>query len=350
MAWACRLRGLMNQRTGLRSGIPIAEVFRMAGNDRTGSCSVVLLQPAKCLGDFLLNVTEVSILAAVKKRSGKQGLPDYSSMMAAYHRAFAPELKAIIKSLSIRPGQLVLDFATGDGTYAQWLARDVAPTGKVLALDISPAFLEVARRSSKRLAVAPRIEFLQADIHRLPVATNSVDLVWCAHSLHSFPDPFVAISRMIETVRPGGRVAVFENDELHHVLFPWPVEIELAIKRAELSSFIENSERPRKHYVGRDLCRLFRAAGLRRCKARAVAFSRQAPLDRAARSFFTSYLKNLRCRIGQHLEPSLRELVDRLSSSRSKLSLLSSPDLSVTCVNHVMIGSKPLTGRFGHHS
>jgi ubiquinone/menaquinone biosynthesis C-methylase UbiE len=282
----------------------------------------------------------VLFLAAVKKNPGKLGLPAYAAMMADYHRAFAPELKAIIQSLPIRPGERILDFACGDGSYARWLARRVGPAGKVLAVDISPAFLDVARRSALRSATGRRIQFLQADIHRLPVAANGLDLAWCAQSLYSLPDPIDALRRMLKAVRPGGSVAVFENDEFHHVLLPWPVEIELALKKAELISFVATSDRPRKYYVGRDLCRLFRTAGLKRCQAQGVVFTRQAPLDHAARSFFTAYLENLRLRVGPHLEPSLRELFDRLSNPRSKLFLLSSPDLTVMCVNQVVIGIK----------
>ena len=125
-------------------------------------------------------------------------------MMADYHRAFAPELKAIIESLPIRRGERVLDFACGDGSYSRWLARHVGPAGKVLALDISPAFLDVARQSALRSTMGRRIEFLQADIHRLPVAANSLDLVWCAQSLYSLPDPIDALlQRMAKAVRPG---------------------------------------------------------------------------------------------------------------------------------------------------
>ena len=280
-------------------------------------------------------------MASVKKKPVEQGLPTYAAMMADYHREFASELKGIIESLPIRRGERVLDFACGDGSYARWLARRVGPAGKVLALDISPAFMDVARRFAQRSVAGRRIEFLQGDIHRLAVAANSFDLVWCAQSLYSLPDPTDALRRMVTAVRPGGGVAVLENDEFHHVLLPWPVEIELAVKQAELTSFVATSQRPRKYYVGRDLCRLFRAAGLKKCQAQGTVFTRQAPLKRAARSFFTAYLKDLRLRVGPHLEPSLRALFDRLSNPRSKLFLLSSPDLTVTCVNQIVIGIKP---------
>ena len=280
-------------------------------------------------------------MASLKEKPGKQKLPAYARMMAHYHRAFAADLKAIIEGLPIRRGDRVLDFACGDGSYAQWLAQRVGPKGKVLALDISPAFLDLARRTTLKASGGRRIKFLQANIERLPLMPGSLDLVWCAQSLYSLPDPINALKRMAEVVRPGGHVAVFENDEFHHLLFPWPVEIELALKQAELASFVESSNQPRKYYVGRELCRLFRTAGLKRCQAQGVVFTRQAPLDRAARSFFTAYLENLRQRVGPHLEPSLRDLFNRLASPRSRMFLLSGPDLTVTCVNQVVIGSKP---------
>lgn len=286
------------------------------------------------------NDPEVLIWAAVRKKPRKPGLPAYASMMADYHRAFAPELKEIIQSLPIRRGERILDFACGDGSYARWLARRVGSAGKVLALDISPGFLDAARRAARRSASGRRIQFLQADIHHRPLAENSLDLVWCAQSLYSLPDPIDALRRMAQAVRPGGQVAVLENDEFQHVLFPWPVEIELALKKAELLSFVETSDRPRKYYVGRDLCRLFRAAGLSRCKAKGVVFTRQSPLDDAARSFFTGYLGDLLQRVGPHLEPSLHDLFDRLADPLSNLFLLSSPDLTVTCVNQVVLGLK----------
>ncbi len=286
-------------------------------------------------------------LATAQKQPAQPRLPAYAGMMAAYHQAFAPELKAIIDELPLDRARRVLDFACGDGSYSGWLADRVGAEGEVVALDISPAFLAHARQGLRRARSAAAVRFVQADIRNLPLADGGVDLAWCAQSLYSLPDPVQALRQMARTVRPGGHVAVLENDELHHVVFPWPVEIELALRQAELASFVESSERPRKYYVGRDLCRLFRAAGLRRCQARGVVFTRQAPLDRPARAFFTAYLKDLERRTRPHLEPSLRTLFRRLASPRSRMFLLSAPDLTITCMNHVVVAVKPGGRRSG---
>lgn len=172
-------------------------------------------------------------------------------------------------------------------------------------MKLSPAFLKVASPLARRSRHHRRVHLLHADIHHLPLAENTLDLVWCAHGLYTLPDPVDALRRMARVVRPGGHVAVFENDESYHVLLPWPVEIELALKKAELLAFVETSNRPRKYYVGRDLRRVFQLAGLARCTVRSVAFTRQALLDPSTRSFLEGYLEDLRRRAGPHLEPSL---------------------------------------------
>jgi ubiquinone/menaquinone biosynthesis C-methylase UbiE len=284
---------------------------------------------------------EILILASVKRASGWSKLPDYARMMSAYHRAFARELQEIVGSLPVHRGDRVVDFACGDGSYSRWLARQVGREGKVVALDISPAFLDLAQRKSQATATSRKVQFVQGDLRHLPLAPDRFDLVWCAQSLYSLPDPVDALRRMSRAVRAGGHVSVLENDEFHHVLLPWPVELELALKKAELQSFKEQSDRPRNFYVGRDLRRAFRAAGLVKCQARSIAFSRGAPLDRASRAFFASYLEDLRRRVGPHLEPEMRGRFERLVVPGSDQYLLSSPDLTVTCVNQVMTGVKP---------
>lgn len=76
---------------------------------------------------------------------GSEGLPPYAGMMADYHMAVASERRGVVTALRAHPGDLVLDMACGDGSYARWLAECVGPAGKVLAADVSPAFLMQSR-------------------------------------------------------------------------------------------------------------------------------------------------------------------------------------------------------------
>lgn len=266
-------------------------------------------------------------------------LPDYEPMLAAYHRALGPELRAMIDALPIAEGARVLDLACGDGDYGDWLADRVGPKGLVVGVDVLPAYLEAAKDSAR-----PRAEFLRAPIERLPFADGAFDVAWCAQSFYSLPDPVEALRHMLRVVRPGGLVAVLEGDTLHHVLLPWPIEVELAVRRAELSALVEASNKPRKYYVGRLLLPIFRAAGLPDAHLRTYATDRVAPFGPDERLYLDRYLQTLRGRVAPHLEPEPLARLDRLIDPGSKEYLLNGPDLAVTFLDQVVWAVKPAGG------
>jgi SAM-dependent methyltransferase len=265
-------------------------------------------------------------------------VPDYAVALAAYHRAFARELKAIVEGLPLAQGSRVLDVACGDGTYGRWLAERVGPCGSVVGFDLSPGYMEWAHETTSNGAP---ISLVTARLERLPFPDDTFDLAWCAQSLFSLPDPVDALRRIARVVRPGGVVAVLEDDTLHQLLLPWPVEVELALRGAELVAFAEQSDRPRKFYVGRRLVQVFRAASLEGIHRRTSASDRQAPLDRPLRAFLADYLADLHQRAAPHLEPEVVGEVEAILDPRSEVYLLNWPDLALTVIDHVVWGFKP---------
>lgn len=266
-------------------------------------------------------------------------LPAYAGMMADYHRAFEPELRGVVAALRARSDDLIVDVACGDGSYSRWLAEGIGPDGKILAVDVSPAFLDLARRAVEADSLVDRVQFVRMDLDHPALAASGADLAWCAQSLYSLPDPVQAVRRMARLVRDGGRIAVFESDELHHVSLPWPVDVELALRRAELEAFEARSDRPAKYYIARDLPRVFREAGLPGCEVQSFAFSRQAPFDVPTRGFLSAYLADLRERTAPRLDVAMRSRVDELADPGSALYLLDDPDALAVCVDHLAVSS-----------
>src|SRR6476619_3278722 len=126
-------------------------------------------------------------------------LPGYARMLDAYHRSRAAELRAIIATLPLGPHSRVLDVACGDGCYSDWLAERA---GQVVGVDLCAAYLDLAERRDTATIYANRISFGRADAAILPFGDGSFDLVWCAQSFFSLPDPLATVREMIRVTRP----------------------------------------------------------------------------------------------------------------------------------------------------
>ena len=162
-----------------------------------------------------------------------------------------------------------------------------------------------------------------------------------AQSLYSLPDPVDSLRHMMRVAKPGGIVAVLEDDTLHHVILPWPIEVELSVRVAELRNLAEKSNQPQKFYVARQLRRLCRTAGLVEIESRTFAMDRLAPLAYDEREFFTAYLNDLSQRAMRYLDGPVRARFGKLVNPHSKEFVLDDPDLAATCIVQLVLGRKP---------
>ncbi len=120
---------------------------------------------------------------------------------------FAPFHSDLVGRLSPRPGERVLDMASGPGEPAIAVARRVAPTGRVLGVDLSERMVELATQRSRAEQV-PSVEFRVMDCTRLELPDASFDAVTSAFGFQIFTDPERAAAEARRVVRPGGRIAV----------------------------------------------------------------------------------------------------------------------------------------------
>jgi ubiquinone/menaquinone biosynthesis C-methylase UbiE len=263
-------------------------------------------------------------------------LPAYDSQLVAFHSSFERELQGIVNELPLRADMCVLDAACGDGFYTRLLAQRLGPAGFVAGADINRAYLCEARER----ATGTTSDFVVAALDRLPFPADTFDVVWCAQSLYSLPDPVVAISHMARVLRPGGLVVVLESDTLHQVFLPWPVSLELPLRAAELRSLQEGSRNSSKYYVGRRLPAILAAAGLEPLRMTTHVFDRQAPLCEAEQSLLQGYLEQVAERVTPHLDAALLEDLRALVDPRSPQHLLEQPHLTMSWLNVLAFGRK----------
>ena len=115
--------------------------------------------------------------------------------------------EAIVSLAQAHPGMHVLDVASGTGAPALQIARAVAPTGTVIATDLSPEPLKIAAERARERGLT-NISFKIADVHQLPFPDAGFDLVTSRLGVMFFSDLPGALSEIRRVLKPGGRVAI----------------------------------------------------------------------------------------------------------------------------------------------
>lgn len=135
---------------------------------------------------------------------GKEGR-HWRSEAARYdeiNRAFG---EALIDAAHLTPGERVLDVGCGAGAIALEAAQRVHPGGSVLAIDISPDLVAVARDRATS-ARAEEVEVIEADAAAYPYDEEAFDVVVSRNGLMFFDDLEAALANLARALRPGGRV------------------------------------------------------------------------------------------------------------------------------------------------
>ena len=118
--------------------------------------------------------------------------------------------KKMIQAASLKPGQVVLDVASGTGDVAFSLARGVSRTGRVVATDINKTMLDQASARVADAGVLGRVEFLEADAEHLPFPDHTFDRVTVAFGLRNMTQQSHALASMFRVLKPGGRLLILE--------------------------------------------------------------------------------------------------------------------------------------------
>lgn len=133
-------------------------------------------------------------------------------------RIMHPLTVALLQRAGAQAGMCCLEAGCGSGDIALEMARMAGPAGKVIATDIDPAKIDIARREAEAERVS-NVEYRLADITR-DAFEEEFDLVHARFLLTHLPVPEKALENMRRSMRPGGVIVLEDIDFRGHFCYP----------------------------------------------------------------------------------------------------------------------------------
>ncbi len=124
----------------------------------------------------------------------------------------------LIGALNLRGNETLLDLGCGRGLLLIGGAKAL-PNGKAIGIDLwsqtdlSNNSKNAVLTNARLEGVAKKIEIVDGDMCKLPMANNSIDIITASMSIHNIPSKegrALAIREAVRVLKPGGRVALLD--------------------------------------------------------------------------------------------------------------------------------------------
>jgi trans-aconitate methyltransferase len=120
-------------------------------------------------------------------------------------------------------GGVWADLGCGEGVFTMLLTTLLPPDSAIYAVDKKPDVLQVLRRTLTEQQVETAVQTLWADFTQ-PLELPPLDGLLLANSLHFVNPKLPVLARLVERLKPGGRLIIIEyNTRRGNSAAPYPL-------------------------------------------------------------------------------------------------------------------------------
>ena len=165
-----------------------------------------------------------------------------------------------LETIALNGERRVLDVGAGTGQFTRLMSANLPADSTIVAVEHNPDQVQAALQLADGDTDTCFVDFRIGDAVHLPLdpeEIGSFDLAHARFLLEHVADPGEVVRSMVQALRPGGRIALADDD--HHLLRLWPEpEGMLTAWRAYYDSYRQFGADP---LVGRKLTSLLVDAG-----------------------------------------------------------------------------------------
>jgi predicted methyltransferase len=124
-------------------------------------------------------------------------------------RDAAKEVPQAVRLLGIEPGMTVADIGAGSGYYVTRLSPLLGSSGRLIAEDITPAYLRLLEAKVRDLHLA-NVTIVKGEPADPKLPPRALDRVILVHMYHEITNPFALLYNLADALKPGGKIGIID--------------------------------------------------------------------------------------------------------------------------------------------
>jgi SAM-dependent methyltransferase len=122
----------------------------------------------------------------------------------------ADEAGQLVRLLGIKAGMTVADIGAGSGYYVVRLSPIVGSSGRIIAEDVVPKYLQGLRKKVHDRGLA-NVTVTRGEPHDPGLPAGSVDVAILVHMYHEVTQPYGLLYNLVPALKPDARVGIVDS-------------------------------------------------------------------------------------------------------------------------------------------
>jgi ubiquinone/menaquinone biosynthesis C-methylase UbiE len=168
-----------------------------------------MLGKLRILFIVLIALGALALSTSARAQLGSRPADEWIKNLDRPERIASLRIPEVIPFLKLKPGDNVADIGAGTGAFSLPVARAVAPSGKVYAVDIEQGLLDYIAQKAKKENV-PNVRPVKGEFSDPRLPARDVDLAFFHDVLHHIENRAAYLKALGTYIKPSGRIALIE--------------------------------------------------------------------------------------------------------------------------------------------
>jgi ubiquinone/menaquinone biosynthesis C-methylase UbiE len=163
---------------------------------------------------------EKSVNPGINKSFENPNVDEFVKKFETESREIYSLRNQIVEACRLKPGAVVADVGAGTGLFTRLFAKEVAPKGKVYAVDIADEFIKHIERTCQEQKIS-NVQGVVCTDRSAELPAESIDLAFICDTYHHFEFPQQTLASIHKALKAGGRLVLIDFHRIEGKSSQW---------------------------------------------------------------------------------------------------------------------------------